>query len=686
MMPPVQFMPEYMWGGLTPFKGALETLAQAMSVQGRQARAAKGAPSNWWENAPGRWSQGTSLLTRLLNPVYTNPENVGEYYFGRNAPDEYQRYRPMFDQLPWDMDKLIELEEKRKKDAAAAAAEKPQEMAEGGVVKPLSGPIQQLLDLIGMEKGTQDTVPVMEKAGEVVLRSEAVEALGGPGRVDSINSLFDLPQMNEGGPFPRLARRQEEPKEAFPNLTLAGPGERYPASRELQGQVGASDEEKAALLQLLQHLLYTGNEGLYQEPGIPGLSAPSQRNVPPPRQFPGGLTPESIVAQLAGGSRPQPPEPQAPTDFESFKAMYLQQAPNATDDEILTAFSQSNRNSLVLPSNTIPGPGTVGGERFPFERSRLTSGVEGGTPTPPGPLSPELQVTPQTPLPKEDGIIPPPKPETLAAGNPQPSEANLTPSLQMPGMRAPGSPMPIDWEAIKKMDPFSAMQYLQQMAQTQGQLPGILRPQSNIPPSQELFQDLVDTYRAGQEGVTAQQEQQLNIPKLIQAGLLDEAYYKDLLSDQDLLRDQEYKLLVEKTAAANANANYLRLQANTTGVFDPEQWNAYIGSLSNLVDLSLDVIRAGKDNEMTWKKYLESSIKYALATDPGMRGKTAEEIATHSSVVGRLSGSKWRRTEELLTEEEITTIMNDINNSMDALIGTGGGKSAVQIYMEAGGG
>jgi len=262
-------------------------------------------------------------------------------------------------------------------------------------------------------------------------------------------------------------------------------------------------------------------------------------------------------------------------------------------------------------------------------------------------------------------------------------QTQFTQAYTTPTMRPAGSPLPINWEQVRQMDPFTAATYLQQIAQTQGQpvtqpfsAQGLLRPEyaaeMTVPASQKLLNNLMGTYAGLQDRVLKSHEAALDAPALRKAAMMDEEYIKGLMADEKRMRDVTYREAVAKIAASEVNTEYLRFKmANPDpGTNMAELQKLYIDNLAKRIDDALNVIKAGKDTDLTWKHYMSAVLEHMLWLSASLREKKAEELLQDTSFKGNLRNVGWKGEKPLLSVEEIEALKTKVKTDM-ASTGTG---------------
>ena len=206
-MPPVQFLPKELWGGLSSlqpgFQGLFGGLGRGLGMRGtpavqmQQQQAAAGERAGERDIAKLGKERALGFPDfGLLYEAQLEKEAPETNFWRTILPEIILRLSTAFGGKP---EAFKFLEEYQARPRTQGSPSKPPAGAgyqEGGKVTKKRG-VDDVLSLIGMEKGE---VPIVAHEGEVVLRREAVDALGGSERVDVLNQMFaQAPKAQAGG-------------------------------------------------------------------------------------------------------------------------------------------------------------------------------------------------------------------------------------------------------------------------------------------------------------------------------------------------------------------------------------------------------------------------------------------------------------------------------------------------------
>ena len=628
----IQFLPQYMWGGLSGMAPGMNAMAQGMgewfTPEARTERQRMGLPSTWLDPHTLDFTRGTpkSVKKEFGPQLQVDPKQAGVYGFFPQ-PREGWEYKQPGGGVPggwgaapaqgWGQPEMTEDWLLKFLMANPNMAQSLFDQMQQGASKETGGPVKRqggtnlLLDLIGFE---QDEIPILAHEGEVVLRKEAVDVLGGPQEVDSLNKMFD-------------PGKQAPQKKGMPT-----------AEKGMAITSGTGDNDEEALRRIMLQMMATGNQPVAPLPGMPE-----------PRRWE-DLSLEERQFLLDKGYVP-PPRPDMP--------MSLSVPPGPAQQDV--------QQLLGVETGFMPGTEGMGfGPEQPFFPNKppvaqdvhaLTGTWPGTTGTPPPPVQPPTVVPvgpttePQVETPTK-ATKPTGGEGTTGGGKGNGTTPTVTPPPQptAPGWRAPGSAMPVDWQAIAQMDPAAAAQYLQMMAQTQGQLPlGQMDPQAaatmSMPRSQQLFGQLMQQYTGTQETETRRAE-------VLKARQQDEAFWQ---KEIERARKQGDADLAE-TIANTRRMDMDRLMMATSPTVPPADTNTLLKQTQELIDGAWKVVQE-KESPEGLRVYHRYVLEYLFIRNPNymdaLEGEKEDDfykrIIDSIRTVGRLKSKKNPTKEDVIS-------------------------------------
>jgi hypothetical protein len=508
--------------------------------------------------------------------------------------------------------------------------------------------LAQLKQLLDLDRGE---VPAILHEGEYVINKESAEAIGR----DMLNELNNIQSLQSGGPAVETTKQLQREDGARRSYAGLSPEELLDMAVQAANR---GDRETS------EHLRQLARERSRNMPTSGPQAAQAQGNLGPTMN-PQQQTPSAQPVNPSTSPSGPYPNPMS-GDTNTRQAMQV-------INEIMKGVMGQVRG--LTEDDTTHGTRGLGNWDYPLQPAKQDNSFVGGsTPgLPPSSKEPESEGGGE----QERQAETQEKEETEETQDQTVSQTGQKASpTQQPvfGYRPAGSSMPINWQQVSQMDPAQAAQYLQRVANTQGQYTNIPtveqagRGEQIMPPNQRLFGQLMQQYRGvqkGEQGDVQTQAMQYELDKLA----AESPYFKDLAkANLDLKNAKVKNLLAQAMYNAERNRNNIATMMSPSDALSAMQKGMDLrqDTLENLrknVE-NLRQIKEENNKPETRTALAKAKLKLALANgtiSPDADAETIRKIIKDEDVG---FGSLFGRGEPILDDDTIQEVKTNFETSI----------------------